>query len=318
MRILVLMGGRSTEREVSLQTGRAIAKGLRSLNHDVIEYDLDPSHGKGMEELVRSGLLLDVDIVFIALHGGEGEDGRIQAALEVLGVAYTGSGVEASALCMDKIATKIFLEHYDLPTPEWFSIDDSKPVESIIREVESIGGFPVVVKPADQGSTVGVSIVKSSEEIESAIEEAARYSERILVERYIEGRELSVPVFRNEVLPIVEIQPRTGFYDYKRKYTKGETKYVCPAVLDDKIREQIEQSALKAFQVLGCSGVARVDFRLGKDGIGYLLEVNTIPGMTETSLVPMAAEAIGISFVDLLERIVVDGIERSKLRKCGG
>jgi len=318
MRILVLMGGRSTEREISLQTGRAIAKGLRSLNHDVIEYDLDPSHGKGIEELLRSGLLLDVDIVFIALHGGEGEDGRIQATLEILGVAYTGSGVEASALCMDKIATKIFLEHYNLPTPEWFSIDDSKPVESIVYQVESIGGFPVVVKPADQGSTVGVSIVKSSEEIEPAIEEAARYSERILVERYIEGRELSIPVFGNEVFPIVEIRPRTGFYDYKRKYTKGETEYVCPAVLDDKVREQVEQSALKAFQVLGCSGVARVDLRLGKDGIGYLLEVNTIPGMTETSLVPMAAEAIGISFPDLLERIVVDGIERNKRRKCGG
>lgn len=318
MRIIVLMGGSSTEREVSLCTGRAVASGLRSLNYDVIEYDINPFHGKGIEDLIRSGLLFDVDIVFIALHGGEGEDGRIQAVLELLGVAYTGSGVEASAVCMDKIATKIFFEHYCLPTPEWFVLDDSNPTSGIVDQIEAIGGFPVVVKPSDQGSTVGVSIVLSKEQIESAVAEARRYSERILIEKYIDGRELSVPVLCEEVFPIVEIIPSTGFYDYTRKYTKGETDYRCPADLDDNVRKKIENSALKAFQVLGCSGVARVDVRLGRDGTGYLLEVNTIPGMTETSLVPMAAQAIGISFPNLLERIVLDGLQRAKNRRGGG
>ncbi|MGQ9603421.1 MAG: D-alanine--D-alanine ligase family protein [bacterium] len=318
MRIVVLMGGRSTEREVSLQTGKAVANGLRCLNHEVIEYDFDPSRGRGIEDLIRSGLIFDVDVVFIALHGGEGEDGRVQAALEILGVPYTGSGVEASVLCIDKIATKIFFEYYGLPTPKWFSIDDSELGEEIIQRIESIGGFPVVVKPSDQGSTVGISIVRKSEQVESAIEEAMRYSQSILVEEYIDGRELSVPLFNNEVFPIVEIRPRTGFYDYKHKYTKGETEYICPAVLDGKTCEQIKQSALKAFQLLGCSGIARVDVRLGEDGIGYLLEVNTIPGMTETSLVPMSAEVVGVSFSNLLERIVLDGVQRVKGTKCGG
>lgn len=314
----MLMGGRSTEREISLRTGRAVAKGLRSLNYDVIEYDIDPSNGRGVEDLLRSGLLFDVDVAFIALHGGEGEDGRIQAMLEVLGVAYTGSGVEASALCMDKIATKIFFEHYGLPTPGWFVLEDSDPSQRILDEIDAIGGFPIVVKPSDQGSTVGISIALSKEQIEPAVAYAKKYSERILVEKYIDGRELSVPILNHQVFPIVEIRPRTGFYDYTRKYTKGETDYRCPADLDDDIRKQIEDSALKAFKILGCSGVARVDVRLGNDGIGYLLEVNTIPGMTETSLVPMAAEAVGISFAELLERIVLDGLQSKRSRKGGG
>jgi D-alanine-D-alanine ligase len=304
MTVMVLMGGMSSEREVSLNTGRAVASALETVGHDVSLYDLDPAGGKGVQELVNSAELRAADVVFIALHGGEGEDGRIQALLDLLGIPYTGSGVRASSICMDKAVTKIIFERNAVRTPKWAHLQGASVDPDFAKAaVTGLGGWPMVVKPVDQGSTIGISIVRRSTGLAGAIRLAQRYSPGVILERYVEGRELSVPVLGNEVLPIVEIRPKTGFYDYKRKYTKGMTDYDCPARIDDAARAKISSGALTAYKALGCEGFGRVDLRLGQDGIPYFLEVNTIPGMTETSLVPMGAKARGISFPDLCDRI---------------
>jgi D-alanine-D-alanine ligase len=312
VRVLVLMGGMSTERDVSLNTGRAVLLGLREAGHEVSEFNLGPAKGSGVVDLVNSRALEEADVVFIALHGGEGEDGRIQAVFDLVGKPYTGSGVRSSALCMDKAVSKILLEREGINTPKWECFrDGGAEAHSIAASVERVGGEPVVVKPVDQGSTIGISIVERREDLEEAITLARRYSPAILLEEYIAGRELSVPVIEDEVYPVVEIKPRTGFYDYERKYTKGMTDYECPADLPDGLRGRIEVEAARAYKVLGCEGVGRVDLRLGDNGIPYFLEVNTIPGMTETSLVPMGALARGVSFPELVDRIT-----RYALRKA--
>jgi D-alanine-D-alanine ligase len=312
VRVLVLMGGMSTEREVSLSTGRAVVEGLREAGHEVSEFNLRPGKGSGVIDLVNSRLLDEAEVVFIALHGGEGEDGRIQAVFDLVGKPYTGSGVRSSAICMDKAVSKIILEREGIATPAWECLrEDGIDPERAAAAVERLGGEPVVVKPVDQGSTIGISIVGRPEELGPAIGLALQYSPSILLEKYIAGRELSVPVIEDEVYPVVEIKPKTGFYDYERKYTKGMTVHECPAALPDDLRRRIETEAGRAYEVLGCEGVGRVDLRLGDDGIPYFLEVNTIPGMTETSLVPMGARARGMSFSRLVDRIA-----RYALRKA--
>jgi D-alanine-D-alanine ligase len=304
MNVLVLMGGMSTEREVSLNTGAAVREALESAGHKAPTYDLDPRAGRDIFDLVTSQALKAADVVFIALHGGEGEDGRIQAMLGLLGIPYTGSGVRASALCMDKAVSKIVFERHGIPTPAWACLEeDSAGPDAARQAVSAVGGLPVVTKPVDQGSTIGISIVRAPDELEGAIRLARRYSTRVILEDYIEGRELSVPIVGDEVFPVVEIRPKQGFYDYERKYTKGMTLYECPAPIGDDISRRIQDDAMKAYKVLGCDGFGRVDVRLGEDGRPYFLEVNTIPGMTETSLVPMAAKARGISFPELIDRI---------------
>lgn len=277
----------------------------------------------------------ECDAVFVALHGEIGEDGKIQAVLDLAGVPYTGSGMLACALSMNKdLSKKIFLSQ-GIPTPEWLSYSVSaglvsgankpgpeapasrggevpyrkKPVDICSvglnpSELNSLGGLPVVVKPNDQGSTIGLSIVEDDAEFPKAFEEAARYSNEIIVERYIPGRELTVSVLGTETLPIVEIIPKGGLYDYTRKYTKGASRYVVPAELDRGIEKHVRDLGLKCFNVLGCRGFGRVDVRLTPKNEVFCLEVNTIPGMTETSLVPMAAEAVGISFDQMVERIL--------------
>ncbi len=319
MKILVLMGGSSSEREVSLSTGASVARGLRSKGHEVVEYDLNPHEGRDIADLLNH-LTNAIDVVFIALHGGAGENGTIQAFLELLNVPYTGSGVRSSAICMDKIATKIFFEHHAIATPPWFSVKEDFDSKAIVERIEGIGGFPIVVKPSDQGSTIGVSIVHGLESLGEAIDLAHRYSPRVLFERYIYGRELSVPILDKAALPIVEIRPKEGFYDYTRKYTKGMTTYHCPAPLEESLTLSIQQEALKAYEILGCNDFARVDLRLDENGVAYFLEINTIPGMTETSLVPMAAQAAGIGFADLVEQIVEGAIGRALAvrHKSGG
>lgn len=319
MRILVLMGGISAEREVSLNTGRAVAEALRTAGHSVTQYDLDRAAGRDVIDLVNSPALGAADVVFLALHGGEGEDGRIQALLDLIGVAYTGSGVCSSAICMDKAVSKSIFEYHGISTPEWACLKDADiNPDGIGEAINAAGGLPVVVKPVDQGSTIGVSIARRHEDLEGAIDLARRYSPAVLFERYIEGRELSVPIVGDKVLPIVEIRPKGGFYDYERKYTKGMTQYLCPAPVEHRLARRIEQDAMKAFNVLGCEGFGRVDLRLGKDGVPYFLEVNTIPGMTETSLVPMGAEATGISFPELCDRIANLAVGKAKNQRCGG
>jgi len=310
--IQVLMGGTSTEREISLKTGEAIAGGLGRAGHKVSTFDFDPSRGRGAEQLLASAAFREADLVFLALHGGEGEDGRIQALLDLAGKPYTGSGVRASAICMDKAITKIILEYNCVETPAWVRLGRKDAgawrSNSELRQL----GLPVVVKPLDQGSTIGISIVKMERDLEGAIALALEYSSDLIFERYIEGREMSVAIVGEEVFPIVEIKPRQGFYDYERKYTKGMTDYECPARIESGLARKIEADALRGYLACGCEGFARVDLRLSPDGTAHFLEINTIPGMTETSLVPMAAKAKGLTFEALLDRIAFLGLSRAR------
>jgi len=241
--------------------------------------------------------------------------------LDLLGIPYTGSGVRASAICMDKAVSKIIFERHGIPTPAWASIEgDSEGPDAARQAISDIGGLPVVVKPNDQGSTIGISIVQAPEELEAAIRLAERYSRCVILEKYIDGRELSVPIVGDEVFPVVEIKPKQGFYDYERKYTKGMTLYECPARIGDDLSRKIQDDAVKAYEVLGCDGFGRVDLRLGEDNVPYFLEVNTIPGMTETSLVPMAAKARGMTFPELIDRITSLALTTAgvKNQKSGG
>ncbi len=304
MKVLVLLGGMSTEREISLKTGAAVAAGLGDAGHDVSIYSLSQRPGHGVRDFVTSGELAASDVVFIALHGGEGEDGRIQALLDLLGKPYTGSGVLASALCMDKALSKILFERYNIATPAWFEISSTGARGGSLERIPGIGGFPTVVKPVDQGSSVGISIIEDESGLEAGIALAETYSRRLVFERYVPGRELSVGIVGEQVFPVIEIIPVGGFYDYERKYTKGRSSYQCPADIDDALSRRISDEAYAAYKALGCEGFARVDLRLGEDGVPYFLEINTIPGMTETSLVPMGAAASGYSFSALVDRIV--------------
>jgi D-alanine-D-alanine ligase len=323
MKVAVLMGGRSAEREVSFSTGRGIATSLRSLGHDVTSIDAadgillpagDELEGARSLEAVRRlphvamlaalqvPAVRDADVVFIALHGTYGEDGTVQAALELAGKVYTGSGVLASALAMDKAMSKRVFEREALPTPHWMLLEAGVPGSAL--DVSLLGGFPLVVKPNAEGPTIGLSIVRQPGKLEAAITRAAEHDTQVLVEQYIEGRELTVAVIGEIAYPIVEIEPKSGFYDYTAKYTKGMTTYTCPAKLEKELSRHVRDLAVEAAQALGCLGVARVDLRLNEDDEPYILEVNTLPGMTATSLVPKIAAGLGISFADLCERLL--------------
>lgn len=310
--VQVLMGGTSTEREVSLASGPQIAQGLERAGHTVTTYDFNPDQGRDVRHYLDSSGLREADVVFIALHGGEGEDGRIQALLELAGKAYTGSGVGASAVCMDKAITKMVFQYHGILTPAWVHLRKEEAHAWRTNPALKKLGLPVVIKPVDQGSTIGISIVEREGGIEPAVGLALEYSAGLIFEKFIDGRELSVAIVGDEVFPIVEIKPKQGFYDYERKYTKGMTDYECPAEIEKRLAARIEEDALRAYRACGCEGFARVDLRLGKDGEGYFLEVNTIPGMTETSLVPMAAKARGVSFEALVDRITSSGLKRRK------
>ncbi|MGB8657945.1 MAG: D-alanine--D-alanine ligase [Candidatus Zixiibacteriota bacterium] len=340
MKTLVLMGGISAERDVSLASGEAIVKALKSLGHRVMALDtaqgqkLLPDNGKylpdgvkevppDISELERKGKkqalevihsfdFSEVDVVFLALHGGQGEDGTIQALLDLTGKPYTGSGVLASALAMNKAMSKKIFEREGILTPEWFMIDDDgiSDISSIVARVDQSLGFPCVVKPNDQGSTVGLTVVEEKQCLAEALACAAKYGKQILVERFIPGRELAVGILGTLPLPVVEIIPEHGIYDYECKYTHGKCNYVCPAEIPEKKTKEIQSIGLNAFKALGCEGYARVDFRYGEDGRFYCLEVNTLPGMTDTSLVPKAAKALGIDFPKLVERIARLALEK--------
>ena len=345
MRIAILYGGNSAERDVSLVTGRAVGLALAERGHDVLL--VDPARGDapvGASEAAAAAAIgsepppvvaesgsavaavggeavASADVVFVALHGGAGEDGTIQGLLDLAGKRYTGSGVLASALAMDKRASKIMFREVGVVTPDWrvLTLEDGPRPEvrggspsfpadldstGGLEAVSQLGGLPVVVKPNDQGSTVGLSVVEAEKGLEPAIRLAAKYSPLVLMESFIAGRELTVAVLGGTALPVVEVIPRSGIYDYRSKYTKGMTEYVCPAELPQVVENELSVSALRAFASLGCRGYARVDYRLSNAGEVQCLEVNTVPGMTEVSLVPMAAAAAGITFGDLCERIV--------------
>jgi D-alanine-D-alanine ligase len=302
-KIAVLMGGPGSERDVSLATGRGVSKALRSLGAEVVEVDVHD------ENFV---LPKDVDLAFITIHGTFGEDGQLQEILEERGVAYTGDGVEASRAAFDKILSKEKFREHGVITPE------SEVIEVGQRPTISV---PLVVKPARQGSTVGVVIVKDASELDSAMAEAAKYDRTLLIEKFVSGRELTIGILGDQALPILEIIPKGGFYDFNNKYpflnpqAGGGAEHVCPAEIDPNKTKQVQKQALQAFRALGLVVYGRVDVLLPDSGDPSVLEVNTIPGMTEASLLPEAAAAAGINYVDLCARIIALSrarVERSR------
>ena len=294
----VLMGGCSDEREVSLKTGKAVASALKTKGWQVSEIDVD----QHIWEKIRDE---KIEVAFLALHGRFGEDGTIQGMLEIMGIPYTGSGVLASSLAIDKIFTKVILQNARILTPPFMVLKNIEELKG-----DSPLGYPVVVKPSSQGSTIGIHIVKTKSDLKEAISDAFKYDRKVMIEEFVPGRELTVGILGTKVFPVVEIVPQSGFYDFKAKYTHGMTKYICPAPLEQDLSRSIQKLGLAAHSALGCRDFSRVDFRINEDGIPFCLEINTIPGMTDTSLLPKAAEASGISFPNLVERILYMALSR--------
>jgi D-alanine-D-alanine ligase len=326
MKIAVLMGGTSAEREVSLASGQAVVKALRERGHDVRTIDTargfvpqDQEAGllpEGVHSAPPSGTeqalellqlasvpeLRDAEVAFLALHGGAGEDGTIQALLQTAGIRYTGSGPLGSGIAMDKDVTKRLLRDSQVPTLPWrvarapdFTYDQDT--------IEDLIGFPLIVKPSKQGSSVGLFVVQDPEGLADAVRQASEFDTEVMIERYAKGRELTVSIIGDQALPPVEIRPKKGIYDYESKYTPGMTEYLCPAPLDEELVAQMQAYALRAFRVLKLRGYGRIDFILAKEQL-FCLEANTLPGMTATSLFPKAAKAAGIDFPELCDRIV--------------
>lgn len=328
------MGGTSSERDVSLASGIRVTEALRSRGHEVTV--VDPARGpisaaeqralaagsvvqaapptpEALRQLAREALprlvstlpkRADADVVFIGLHGGTGEDGTIQSLLDLTGVPYTGSGHLPSALAMDKDVTKQLFRQGGVSTADWLM------APATIDEVRAALGFPVIVKPSKQGSTVGLSIVKDPAELQSAIDEAFRHDDEVMIERFIAGRELTVGILGHDALPVGEIIPKHEIYDYECKYTPGMAEERFPAALTEQQAARVQDEARRAFRALKLGGCARIDFRMAADDTFYCLEANTLPGMTQTSLIPQAAAAAGISFPELCDRIVKLALDR--------
>ncbi len=292
-KVAVLMGGTSAEREISLRSGNAVLAALRSRGVDA--HPFDPAQ-RPLSELGTAGYRR----TFIILHGRGGEDGTVQGVLELMGIPYTGSGVMASALGMDKWRTKLVWRGAALPVPDYALLDEASDLDAVVRQL----GLPLFVKPANEGSSVGITKVKAATDLAAAYREAARHDRLVLAERFLGGGEYTVAVLGNQALPVVKIEPATEFYDYQAKYFRDDTRYLCPSGLPADIEAQIQEMALRAFDVLGCRGWGRVDVLLDDSGVPYLLEINTAPGMTDHSLVPMAARTAGIDFPDLCVRIL--------------
>lgn len=332
MKITVLMGGTSAERDVSLASGLRIAGALRERGHEVVTLDtargtLTPKDEKQMlskgnvvkkeppsrEELARMAketlpqmlralpALAEADVVFMGLHGGYGEDGTIQALLDMAGICYTGSGHMASAVAMDKDLSKHLFRRAGVQTANWSMARREEPPEEQLRGL----GLPVVVKPSKQGSTVGLSIVKRREELDAAITEAFLYDDEVMLEQFVPGRELTVGILGADALPVGEIIPKHEIYDYECKYTPGMAEEVFPAHISSDRAREAQELARRAFQALKLRGCARIDFRMTEDGSLFCLEANTLPGMTQTSLIPQAAASAGITFPELCERIAM-------------
>lgn len=324
LKIALVLGGTSPERDVSKSSGQSIYKALLSLGSNPII--IDPAYGINQPKdksiffahedtleisnlnyvrAINSKLFDSVDIAFLALHGKWGEDGTIQSLLELRGIKYTGSKVLASALAMDKIMSKILFQHYNVVTPKWITIENNhNDYPKLIEKIKNELGFPCAVKPNDQGSTLGVTICKSEDQLPDAFDLAKSYSTRILVEEFIDGQEVTVAVLDNEPLPVLEIKPKHNVYDYECKYTSGMSEYEVPAKIPEEVAKKIQAQALAAHISLGCEVYSRSDFRLSSELKPFCLEVNTLPGMTSTSLVPKMAKAVGISFEELIEKII--------------
>jgi len=311
----VLMGGRSAEREVSLRTGQAVHRALLRRGYRAVAIDVDAS----VQEQLRTK---KVEIVFLALHGPGGEDGTIQGLLEIIGMPYTGSGVRASAIAMHKVTAKALLDCHGIPVPPGTVVragrhgKDQSHRRGPVTVPPAGLRWPVVVKPAAQGSTIGVTIVHRRSEWRAALRRAHEYDQEAVVESYIPGREIAVSVLGGtplpRALPAIEIVAPDGFYDYAAKYEKGRTRYLCPAPLPDAVTNRVRDLAIRTYQIVGCEGAARVDFRVTRRGRPYVLEINTVPGMTETSLLPMAAAKAGIDYDSLTERILQSALRRAQ------
>ncbi|MBC7265453.1 MAG: D-alanine--D-alanine ligase [Anaerosomatales bacterium] len=306
VRVAVLMGGRSAEREVSLNTGEQVVAALRERGADALA--IDAADASFIDDVRASR----PDVVFICLHGRYGEDGTVQGLLELLDLPYVGSGVLASALAMDKVASKHVFAGCGVPTPEYAVVRRDRPWQE--EDVAAAVGERCVVKPASEGSAIGVSIVHDPSELREAIETAFRYDDVVLVERFIAGTEVTVGVLGTSTpfaLPTLEIVPEHEFYDYESKYVPGMSRHIIPARIPEAARKRCEELAVAAHEALGCSGVSRTDIMVEPDGRAWVLEVNTIPGMTRTSLLPDAARAAGIEFPDLCALLVGYALEES-------
>ena len=310
MRIGVLMGGRSLERDVSLRSGRRVSRALDVLGHDVLDLDVD-------ENLVPTLQREHLDLVYISLHGKFGEDGTIQELLEIMDIPYTGPGVFSSAIGFNKALSKEIFLREDIPTPPFFVLSQATFEEmGALHALAAVGdklGFPLVVKPAAQGSALGIKIAASQNELPEAVRTALHYDERVLLEKFVRGTEVAASILGNEelrALPLVEAVPRGSFFDFDARYTPGMTEYYCPARLDESVSSRAVEIALRAHRSLGCQNVSRVDIIIDEAGTPQVLELNISPGMTETSLLPMAAESAGLDFNELVRLLVRLAMEK--------
>lgn len=298
-RIGVLMGGPSTEREISLKSGKTVYQSLRQIGIEAVAIDIKTDN---IEENIRLLKSQRIDCAFLALHGRFGEDGGIQEILEKIGIPYTCSGVSASKLAMDKVASRRIFQENGLFTPKYNLLHRSA-YRTQGRQYNGLS-LPLVVKPATHGSSIGLSIIDKKEDLDKAVDLAFGLDERVIIEDYIRGREVTVGILDDLALPVIEIIPKKRFFDYEAKYQAGMTEYIVPAKLENEVARKIQKSALSAHQLLGCRGCSRVDMILNADNMVYVLEVNTIPGLTETSLLPKAAKTAGIEFAELCLRLI--------------
>jgi D-alanine-D-alanine ligase len=308
-KVAVLKGGRSLERQVSLRSGARVEDALRRLGHEVVSIDV------GLD-LIRRLREAAPDVAFVAMHGRDGEDGTVQELLEILDVPYTGSGVLGCVRAMDKVLAKHLMLEVGIPTPEFFAFNETAFRElgaaDALSAIEERLDFPIVVKPSSQGSALGIKFARSAADVPAALVAAFSYDSKVLLERHVDGRDLAVSILDGEPLPVVEAVPQGDeFYDFEARYEIGRTTFECPAELPDGLGEQAQELAVRTFRLLGCDAFARVDLMLGPDGELTVLEANPIPGLTETSLLPQAAEAAGIAFDALVERILELALART-------
>lgn len=308
-RIGVLMGGPSSEREISLKSGKAVYESLKQLKLDIVAIDIKTDNIQENILLIKSH---KINCAFLALHGRFGEDGTIQEMLDMLKIPYTGSGKLASRLAMDKIASRKIFEVHGLAVPKYkvadkFSYNVNWPIYNNFT-------LPLVVKPATHGSSIGLSIIDKIEDLHRALELAFGFDERVIVEEYIEGREMTVGILDDKPLPVIEIIPKKRFFDYEAKYQPGMTDYILPAKLEEAVAKKTQQAAIQAHKLLGCRSFSRVDMILRRDNIPFVLEVNSIPGFTPTSLLPKAAKIMGIEFGELCLKLIKSAYEKTKTR----
>ena len=305
LRVALLAGGASDEREISLASGRGAGNALREAGFSVTEFD--PAEKKDLQNLITG----NYDVAFLCMHGKMGEDGTLQGFLEMIGLPYIGSGVWSSALAMEKAKSKLFYENAGIQTP--VSVTLYSPDDMSVEDILSTVGESCVVKPATEGSALGVYIVKGADEVKDAIEKAFELDSEVLVETFVKGTELTIAVLGNEqleALPVIQIVPRNEFYDFESKYAPGGSQHLCPAPLNAEATEKVQAMAKAAHRVLGCSGISRSDFIMDENGEFWILETNTLPGMTETSLLPDAARAAGIEFPELCTRLIELALEK--------